>query len=94
MHYVFFFNLKWYIYLFAISNQFQAYKVGLFGRKIVWIMYGFFSKTFWEISLEQIDCTADQMRQVAEGIFLIKHANNNMDQKVGISNITCEEKYL
>lgn len=52
-------------------------------------MYGFFSKTFWNTKLDDIDCTADQMNQVAEGLFLIKHANNNMDQQRGISNITC-----
>lgn len=67
----------------------QAYKVGLYGKKIVWIMYGFFSKTFWSINLEDIDCTAEEMSLVAEGTFLIKHANNNMDEQKGIANITC-----
>jgi len=62
--------------------------VGLFGPKIVWLMFGFFSKEFWRSELNKIDCTEDQMKQVVEGLFLIKHANNNQDQKTGIANVT------
>jgi len=51
-------------------------------------MFGFFSKKFWRTKLDQISCTADEMNEVAEGLFLIKHANNNMEEKTGIANIT------
>ena len=63
--------------------------MGLYGPKIVWVMYGFFSKQFWRTKLDQVDCTEEQMNEVVEGLFLIKHANNNEDEITGIANITC-----
>ncbi|XP_052793057.1 gamma-aminobutyric acid type B receptor subunit 1-like [Mya arenaria] len=68
-----------------------AYKVGLFGPKIVWILQGWFSEVFWKQGLESISCTAEELSQVAEGVFLIRPVFNNPIEERGIANMTNSE---
>jgi hypothetical protein len=49
---------------FRLSLYSQAYKVGLYGPKIVWIFTGPFPQHWWRLELDDLDCTADQMDKV------------------------------
>ncbi|XP_052793035.1 gamma-aminobutyric acid type B receptor subunit 1-like [Mya arenaria] len=68
-----------------------AYKVGLFGPKVVWILQGWLSTEFWSQGLEKISCTAEEMSKVVEGTFLVNPVFNNPIEERGIANMTNSE---
>ena len=47
----------------------QAYKIGLYGRQIVWILPGFYDIEWWKTPDDSIDCTPDQLGYAVEGYF-------------------------
>ncbi|KAH3769086.1 hypothetical protein DPMN_170333, partial [Dreissena polymorpha] len=65
-----------------------AYKVGLFGPKIVWVFVGWFSERFWLISDPLIGCTPEQMAQAAEGAFLTSAVPFNPVDEIGVGGMT------
>lgn len=66
----------------------QAYKIGFYGPKIVWVFMGFLSFRFWATELDDIDCTEEQMNEVADGLFLIRYSDYKTVER-GIANLTC-----
>ncbi|XP_060583730.1 gamma-aminobutyric acid type B receptor subunit 1-like [Ruditapes philippinarum] len=68
-----------------------AYKIGLYGPKIVWMFPSFFTSTFWKQKLDRHGCTESQMKLVVEGIFLTVNVNRNPVDIRGIANITVSE---
>jgi len=71
----------------SFQTYFQAYKIGYYGPKIVWLFMSFLSYRFWVIELNDIGCTAEQMNAVAEGIFKITHSDFKTTER-GIANLT------
>ncbi|XP_052793446.1 gamma-aminobutyric acid type B receptor subunit 1-like [Mya arenaria] len=69
----------------------KAYKVGLYGAKIVWVFAGWYSSTFWLVKQDDIDCTQEQMALVAEGAFLTSAVNFNPREERGIHGMTVSE---
>jgi hypothetical protein len=67
---------------------YQAYKVGLYGPKIVWVFVGWFSTTFWKVNLEGLDCTEAEMIKAAEGSFITGPVYSNPVEERGIANLT------
>ena len=47
----------------------QAFKMGLYGRQIVWILPGFYDIEWWKTPDDSIDCTPDQLGHAVEGYF-------------------------
>lgn len=74
----------------TIPLFFQAYKLGLYGPKIVWVFVGWYSYTFWKTNLEDADCTENEMSAVAEGAFFTSPIYNNPVEERGIANVTGE----
>lgn len=73
-----------------IVSQFQAYKIGMYGPKYVWLVFGFYPKNFWTAHLERIECSKEQMELAVEGTFAIRFADfKNVER--GIANVTCKE---
>ncbi|XP_052793707.1 gamma-aminobutyric acid type B receptor subunit 1-like [Mya arenaria] len=68
-----------------------AYKVGLYGAKIVWVFAGWFSSSFWLMKQNDIDCTPEQMALVADGAFLTSAVNYNPREERGIHEMTVSE---
>lgn len=68
-----------------------AYKVGFYGPKIVWMFIGWYSPTFWQNDLENIDCTKEQMALVVEGAFMTGGLYKNPIDERGIANLTVSE---
>ncbi|XP_052793612.1 gamma-aminobutyric acid type B receptor subunit 1-like [Mya arenaria] len=68
-----------------------AYKVGLYGAKIVWVFAGWFSRTFWLVKQDDIDCTPEQMALVAEGAFFTSAVHFNPIEERGIHGMTVSE---
>ena len=66
----------------------QAYKVGLYGPKIVWVFYGWFSTEFWRINLDNVPCTEEEMEQAADGAFTFGYYFRNRINERGIAGIT------
>ena len=46
----------------------QAYKNGLYGPKIVWIMTGWYVEDWWSLHADTHDCTRDQMLETVQGM--------------------------
>ncbi|XP_052793391.1 gamma-aminobutyric acid type B receptor subunit 1-like [Mya arenaria] len=69
----------------------KAYKVGLYGAKIVWVFAGWYSSTFWLVKQNDIDCTQEQMALVADGAFLTSAVNFNPREEKGIHGMTVSE---
>ncbi|XP_052245676.1 gamma-aminobutyric acid type B receptor subunit 1-like [Dreissena polymorpha] len=66
----------------------DAYKIGLYGPKIVWMFLGWFSETFWRANNAEVDCTVEQMDLAIEGAFLMRPIYNNPIEERGIANLT------
>ncbi|XP_041354156.1 gamma-aminobutyric acid type B receptor subunit 1-like [Gigantopelta aegis] len=51
----------------------EAYKIGFYGPKIVWIISGWYESSWWQPrSGESLDCTTEQMGRAAEGAVSMK----------------------
>ncbi|XP_045213752.2 gamma-aminobutyric acid type B receptor subunit 1-like isoform X2 [Mercenaria mercenaria] len=68
-----------------------AYKVGLFGPKIVWVFVGWYSSTFWKVRLDNLECTEEEMSMAAEGAFITGPVYSNPVEERGIANLTARE---
>ncbi|XP_060600012.1 gamma-aminobutyric acid type B receptor subunit 1-like [Ruditapes philippinarum] len=68
-----------------------AYKVGLYGPKIVWVFVGWFSSFFWRINLENVGCTVQEMDLAAEGSFITGPVYQNPIEERGVANLTAKE---
>ena len=67
--------------------------MGLYGPKIVWMFYGWFSTEFWRQKLEDIPCTQEEMEQAADGAFVIGYYFRNRVIERGVAGIT-GSKYI
>lgn len=67
---------------------FQAYKLGLYGPKIVWLLPGWYSDFFWREHNHEVDCTVEEMEQAAEGVFLVVSVYFNPVEERGVANLT------
>lgn len=79
-------------YMF-VPTCFQAYHVGLYGAKIVWIFPGWYSTKFWTVESDDSNCTVSQMEQVVEGAFLTAPIFRNVKEQRGAANITGRDAF-
>ncbi|XP_045169675.1 gamma-aminobutyric acid type B receptor subunit 1-like [Mercenaria mercenaria] len=68
-----------------------AFKIGLYGPHIVWMFVGWYSKTFWKVDLDEVDCTEEQMTLTVEGAFITGAVFMNPVEEKGIAGITATE---
>nr|KAG5702808.1 hypothetical protein BaRGS_001890 [Batillaria attramentaria] len=47
----------------------EAYKIGLYGRGVVWILNGWYGAEWWKEDDPSIDCTPEQLAEALEGYF-------------------------
>ncbi|XP_052256428.1 gamma-aminobutyric acid type B receptor subunit 1-like [Dreissena polymorpha] len=69
----------------------KAYKLGMYGLKIVWIFPGWYAENFWQTHQNDIGCTSEQMNAAVEGSFLTSAIFYNPIEERGIANITSSE---
>lgn len=75
---------------FMIYSHFQAYKVGLYGPKIVWLFMGYYSRNFWTYNLGHEDCSEEEMTLSVEGVFLVKpNSIDRTSEERGIAGLHC-----
>lgn len=67
----------------------QAYHLGLYGPRIVYLMMGYYSSITWSQSTNFSDCTPDQIMETIDGSFYIGVAMNT-DNQVSVSGRTVE----
>ena len=67
----------------------QAYKIGLYGPKIVWMFPGWYSGEFWRRNLDNVPCTLEEMEEAADGAFIFAYyfKNPNKDER-GLTGLT------
>ena len=65
----------------------QAYRIGLYGPKIVWILPNWFSYDWWR-PLGDVSCTLEEMVQATEGVFLMGSFVRNHIEERGIAELT------
>ena len=88
----------WHLNLFSMRrakmvqfNDFvlwQAYKLGLFGKKIIWAFHGWYSHEFWRTDLEDVPCSEEEMEQAARGAFVFGYYPKNRIIERGIAGLT------
>ena len=67
----------------------QAYMIGFYGPRIVWMFLGHYGTEFWKKNLGNVECTADQMATAIEGSFLLYNMVVSKKEKRGPANLTC-----
>ncbi|XP_041350845.1 gamma-aminobutyric acid type B receptor subunit 1-like [Gigantopelta aegis] len=70
----------------------EAYKVGLYGPKIVWIINGWYDKNWW-YAKEDTDCTVDQLSEAVEGYFTVDRLYLNPKKQLTVSGLTSQQYY-
>ena len=81
-------KLHWYVFVTGICYNLQAYKLGLYGPKTVWIFFAWYSSGFWTKDLDDVACSADEMEQAADGIFIFGVSYKSSPSKQTISDMT------
>ena len=66
----------------------QAYKVGLYGPKVVWVFVAWFSSEFWRTHLDDVPCTVEEMEAAADGAFVIGFYYRNRLLTRGVAGLT------
>ncbi|XP_077869869.1 LOW QUALITY PROTEIN: gamma-aminobutyric acid type B receptor subunit 2-like [Saccoglossus kowalevskii] len=72
----------------------EAYKLGMYGAKYVWVVQGWYTSTMIDSSLSQgnLECTREQIYEVMEGMFSTSDFRENPDSnKRGISGMIPSE---
>ncbi|XP_071087833.1 gamma-aminobutyric acid type B receptor subunit 2-like [Haliotis cracherodii] len=68
----------------------EAYKLGMYGHRYVWLLVGSFLDTWWN-STDVIGCTRQQLREAAEGYIIVSSLNNLMGDTMSVANLTTGE---
>ncbi|XP_074654114.1 gamma-aminobutyric acid type B receptor subunit 1-like [Tubulanus polymorphus] len=68
----------------------EAYKQGLYGKKYVWFIIGWFKDDWYRQKLDQVNCTADEMKIALEGHFTSESMMLNQENILSISNMTSQ----
>ncbi|XP_045168365.2 gamma-aminobutyric acid type B receptor subunit 2-like [Mercenaria mercenaria] len=68
-----------------------AYRVGLYGPKIVWVFVGWYSSHFWRVNLDNVKCLEHEMDLAAEGSFITGPVFQNPVEERGFANLTAKE---
>ncbi|XP_041350710.1 gamma-aminobutyric acid type B receptor subunit 1-like [Gigantopelta aegis] len=69
----------------------EAYKIGLYGPKIAWILVGWYSENWWNVSVPNTDCTIDQIKEAIDGYFAVDPIRVNPKPELTISGQTAHE---
>lgn len=81
-----FFDAHWAQRIFC-----QAYRMGIFGRKYQWIL-GSFDSAWWHDSSQLPDnCTREQLRDSADGVFSIDVLPLSSSNEITVSGMTAAE---
>ncbi|ESO83683.1 hypothetical protein LOTGIDRAFT_133032 [Lottia gigantea] len=69
----------------------EAYKEGLYGSKVVWILVGWYDDDWWKTPDPNVDCTVEELSAAVEGYIAIDHIYLNPKNTPSISGVTPEE---
>ena len=69
-----------YKYLYIISMcSMQAYRQGLYGKKYVWLIIGWYPDKWYTKHDSSIDCTPEQLEKALEGHLTTEVVQYNLD---------------
>ena len=76
--------------IICLRILFQAYRLGLYGPKVVWIFVTWYSSEFWRhnLDIDNVPCTVEEMEQSVDGAFLLGFFFRNPVLERGIAGIT------
>jgi len=60
----------------------------MYGPKIVWVFFGWYSAGFWLQPQADVDCTPEQMTSAVEGAFFTSAVYYNPKEERGIAGMT------
>eukprot|EP00745_Piridium_sociabile_P022735 TRINITY_DN35471_c0_g1_i4.p1 TRINITY_DN35471_c0_g1~~TRINITY_DN35471_c0_g1_i4.p1 ORF type:complete len:125 (+),score=14.00 TRINITY_DN35471_c0_g1_i4:275-649(+) len=49
----------------------QAYKLGMYGRRFVWVLIGWYDINWWKKTDDNITCSLEEMEKALEGHFSV-----------------------
>ncbi len=58
------------IVLITYNSLFQAYKIGLYGPKYVWMLPGWYHNNWPDAAPQKTSCTAEQVMEAANGMHI------------------------
>ncbi|CAH1778015.1 unnamed protein product [Owenia fusiformis] len=67
----------------------QAYKAGLYGRRYVWVLLGWYTEDWWQVEGET-NCTKQEMATAVNGYIGVDGLNSIIGQKRSISGLSTE----
>ncbi|XP_070556391.1 gamma-aminobutyric acid type B receptor subunit 1-like [Ptychodera flava] len=75
----------------------EAFKQGVYGPKFVWMTEGWFNEGWWAVTDKQVDCTTEQLSEVAEGYLGTSWLRRNPDLNTidfGVSTTSEMKEYF
>ncbi|XP_046576507.1 gamma-aminobutyric acid type B receptor subunit 1-like [Haliotis rubra] len=69
----------------------HAYKVGLYGPKVVWVVNGWYETEWWKVDNPLIDCTVEQLAEAVEGYWAVDRIYQNPRGEKALSGLTPKE---
>lgn len=65
----------------------EAYKNGLYGRKVVWLIIGWYANDWYRVEDNSVNCTVTEMQTVLEGHLTAESLIQNPDNVTTLSGM-------
>ena len=72
---------------------FQAYKLGLYGHRFVWMLLGWYPEKWWTLG-NNTNCTHQQLAEAVEGSFAVDSLNFIIGNRQSIAGLVRVDYYL
>lgn len=78
----------------AINLRWQAYKLGMYGTKYVWIFMGDFVENWLETAIDETGCTVSQITKAAEGYFIFETLTEPLTDQAALANLVIKKIFV
>ena len=73
--------------IYGIYISVEAYHLGLYGRRYVWMLLGWYSNKWWRQTLDTVNCTSEQLDVALTGYFAVDSLNTIIGSERSISGL-------
>ncbi|XP_071809845.1 gamma-aminobutyric acid type B receptor subunit 2-like [Asterias amurensis] len=69
----------------------SAYKLGMYGKKYVWLIPGYFADRWWQVADKEVTCTPDELKRASEGYLTVTWSMFGREELPTIAEVTPAE---
>ncbi|OQV25760.1 Gamma-aminobutyric acid type B receptor subunit 1 [Hypsibius exemplaris] len=69
----------------------EAYKNNLYGKRVVWLIIGWYADNWFEVLDPSVNCTADELRVALEGHLTTESLQRNLNNVTTISGMSTDD---